>query len=254
MNNYEKLKEVSDEINKLIELKVSSGKPEFIAWKNKAERLLIKIFGKDSYEHKEFQNTSFSLSMWVMGTPDSAFVNACKEGLLVSKAVFETYLSDLNEGESNQQKRKVTSNNYDKVFIVHGHDGEIKESVARLVEKQGIIPIILHEQANQGQTIIEKIEYNADVSGAICLFTADDEGKSKKENDYKQRARQNVVFEAGYFIGKFGRNKVMLIADKDIEIPSDLSGVVYSDSGQWKFSVLQELKAMGYNIDYNKID
>jgi len=118
MNNYEKLKEVSDEINKLIELKVSSGKPEFIAWKNKTERLLIKIFGKDSYEHKEFQNTSFSLSMWVMGTPDSAFVNACKEGLLVSKAVFETYLSDLNEGESNQQKRKVTSNNYNKVFII----------------------------------------------------------------------------------------------------------------------------------------
>lgn len=252
MNNYEKLKEVSDEINKLIELKVSSEKPEFIAWKNKTERLLIKIFGKDSYEHMEFKNTSFSLSVWVLNTPDSAFVNACKEGLLVSKAVFETYLSDLNEGEPNKQES--LSDNYAKVFIVHGHDGEIKESVARLVEKQGITPIILHEQANQGQTIIEKIEYNADVSGAICLFTADDEGKSKKESDYKQRARQNVVFEAGYFIGKFGRNKVMLIADKDIEIPSDLNGVVYSDSGHWKFSVLQELKAMGYNIDYNKID
>lgn len=143
---------------------------------------------------------------------------------------------------------------FSKVFIVHGHNGEMKEAVARLIEKQGIQAIILHEQANMGATIIEKFERNSDVSGAVCLFTADDLGRAKYDTEDKKRARQNVVFEAGYFIGKLGRQSVILIADKGVEIPSDLQGVVYTDSQNWRFSVLQELKAIGYNIDYNKID
>lgn len=144
--------------------------------------------------------------------------------------------------------------NMSKVFVVHGHNGEMKEAVARLVERQGLQAVILHEKANQGATIIEKFERNSDVSCAICLFTADDFGRAKAAEKETKRARQNVVFEAGYFIGKLGREKVILIADQGVEIPSDLRGVVYTDSRNWRFSVLQELKAIGYNIDYNKLD
>ena len=144
--------------------------------------------------------------------------------------------------------------NKDKIFVVHGHDGELREAVARLVEKQGIQPVILHEQANQGDTIIEKFERNSGVGCAICLFTADDLGRAKDIQCENKRARQNVVFEAGYFIGKLGRNKVVFIADQEIEIPSDLQGVVYTNTNDWKFSVLKELKAIGYDIDYNKLD
>ena len=79
-------------------------------------------------------------------------------------------------------------------------------------------------------------------------------GRAKSDNEDKKRARQNVVFEAGYFIGKLGRSNVILIADKGVEIPSDLQGVVYTETNNWQFSVLRELKAMGYCIDYNKID
>lgn len=141
-----------------------------------------------------------------------------------------------------------------KVFIVHGHNGELKEAVARLIERQGIETIILHEQANLGDTIIEKFERNSDVGAAVCLFTADDLGRAKADSTDRKRARQNVVFEAGYFIGKLGRKNVLLIADQGVEIPSDLQGVVYTDSGNWQLSVLKELKAIGFNIDYNKID
>lgn len=141
----------------------------------------------------------------------------------------------------------------DKIFIVHGHDGELKQAVARIVEKQGITAIILSEQANQGRTIIEKFEDYSDVDGAICLFTADDIGKAKNDSADNQRARQNVVLETGYFMGKLGRNHIVILADNGIEMPSDLSGVVYTDTDSWQIDLLKELKAMGYTIDFNKL-
>ena len=89
---------------------------------------------------------------------------------------------------------------------------------------------------------------------AICLFTADDVGKGKKEEKENTRARQNVVFETGYFIGKLGRQNIVIVSNNGIELPSDLQGVVYTDTLNWKFSVLKELRAIGYQIDYNKIE
>ena len=170
-----------------------------------------------------------------------------------------TYYRQLLSKGCNDSPKNMTINNstrnteFSKVFIVHGHNGEIKEAVARLIEKQGIQAIILHEQANQGATIIEKFEKNSNVGGAVCLFTADDLGRAKADKTDCARARQNVVFEAGYFIGKLGRDKVVIIADKGVEIPSDLQGVVYTEAANWQFSILKELKTIGYNIDYNKL-
>lgn len=140
-----------------------------------------------------------------------------------------------------------------KVFIVHGHDGVLKESVARLIEGQGLEAIILSEQPNRGKTIIEKFEANSNVGAAICLFTADDIGRSASETSGKDRARQNVVFETGYFIGKLGRENIIIIADPSVEIPSDLSGVVYTDKSDWRAVVLTELSDIGYDIDLNKL-
>ena len=117
----------------------------------------------------------------------------------------------------------------------------------------GLEAIILSEQANKGKTIIEKFEENSDVGAAICLFTGDDIGKEKSEAVEKQRARQNVVYEAGYFMGKLGRERVIMLVDEGIELPSDLQGVVYTVSESWKTEVLQELQSIGYAIDFNKL-
>ena len=162
------------------------------------------------------------------------------------------YASDLEEESSIaiKSERVVT---YEKVFIVHGHDGELKEAVARIIEKQGLEAIILSEKVNQGRTIIEKFEDYSDVDGAICLFTADDIGKAKKETTDKPRARQNVVLETGYFMGKLGRSHVVILADNGIEMPSDLSGVVYANTSNWQVDLLRELEAMGYKIDFDKL-
>jgi len=142
-----------------------------------------------------------------------------------------------------------------RVFVVHGHDGEAREMVARFLTAMGFEPVILHEQANQGGTVIEKFEANSDVGFAVVLLTPDDLGRSLKEEELKPRARQNVLLELGYFIGRLGRNKVCALKRGDVELPSDYVGVVWEkmdDGGGWKLALARELKAAGHEVDLNK--
>ncbi|MEQ8693781.1 MAG: nucleotide-binding protein [Gammaproteobacteria bacterium] len=142
-----------------------------------------------------------------------------------------------------------------KVFVVHGHDGEARESIARFLEKLGFEPIILYEQANQGRTIIEKVEAHSDVGFAVVLLTPDDEGNAKGQKP-QARARQNVILELGYFIGRLGRSRVMALKQGELEIPSDFHGVVYeslSSGEEWKRALGRELESAGFEIDWNKV-
>lgn len=151
---------------------------------------------------------------------------------------------------------KVSTANSNKVFIVHGHNNEIKVNVARTIEKLGLEAIILHEQANSGKTIIEKFEEHSEVGFAIVLLTDDDLGKSKKEENLNNRARQNVILELGYFIGKLTRNKVCPLYVPGVELPSDLLGLLYIEldaEDSWKFKLAKELRASGLDVDVNKI-
>ena len=144
-----------------------------------------------------------------------------------------------------------------KVFIVHGHDDLLKESVARLVEKIGLEAVILHEQANEGLTIIQKLEKQADVGYAIILYTPCDEGRKKGSRNSKPRARQNVVFEHGLFMGKLGARRVCALRKSEVEMPSDAQGILYIEvkegSNDWMYQVTKELKKAGYDVDLNKI-
>jgi predicted nucleotide-binding protein len=142
-----------------------------------------------------------------------------------------------------------------KVFIVHGHNTEIKTEVCNTLYKLKLKPIVLHEQANLGKTIIEKFEANGnDVGFAIILLTADDLGrlKSLNETENRYRARQNVVFEMGYFMARLSRSHVFILREDGIEEPSDLSGIIYNKiSENWKEKLVQELKACDYDVDAN---
>lgn len=258
MTDYQKLEAIYNEIDTLIAKRVMAESPEFESWHSRAERFLVNHFGRDNYEVTDFSNTLFMPMVYAPGADDIR-IKACCDGLKKTKDVFKDYLTEIKEEmlEKDEESEKTAhtklSHQNNKVFVVHGHDEALKEKVARLLEKQGLEAIILSEQANKGKTIIEKFEENSDVGAAICLFTGDDIGKEKSEAVEKQRARQNVVYEAGYFMGKLGRERVIMLVDEDIELPSDLQGVVYTDSESWKTEVLQELQSIGYGIDFNKL-
>ena len=142
-----------------------------------------------------------------------------------------------------------------KVFIVHGHDNETKQEVARFIEQIGLETIILHEQASMSMTIIEKIEYYTNEANfAIVLYTPCDKGRGALETKIqaRDRARQNVVFEHGYLMAKIGRKNMCALVKGEIETPSDISGVVYTplDSvGGWKQQLIKELKACNYKVN-----
>ena len=97
---------------------------------------------------------------------------------------------------------------------------------------------------------------NSDVGFAIVLLTPDDVGRALLEVIEKPRARQNVILELGFFIGKLGRERVCALKTAELEIPSDFGGVVYTEMDKheaWKMNLAKELKAAGYYIDMNKM-
>ena len=142
------------------------------------------------------------------------------------------------------------------IFVVHGHDEAAKEAVARFLERLDLKPIILHEQPNQGRTVIEKFEGSAAVDFAVVLLTPDDLGNRADGSDTpKARARQNVIFELGYFVGRLGRSRVCALHKGGVEILSDYNGVIYvsmDDPQGWKLLLAREIKAAGIDVDLNR--
>ncbi len=141
--------------------------------------------------------------------------------------------------------------NTKQVFIVHGHDDISKLEMAAFVKSLGLEPIILHLQASSGRTIIEKIDHYSNVGFGVVLYTPCDIGAKDGTLSFTYRARQNVVFEHGYLIGKLGRPRVAAIVKGQVETPNDISGVVYiafDDQGIWRDSLKNEMRAAGYHV------
>ena len=142
-----------------------------------------------------------------------------------------------------------------RVFVIHGRDPHTREQVSRFLEEAGLVPLLLDEQSNQGLTIIEKFEKYAGVGFAVALLTPDDVGGLQgegHESTLGPRARQNVIFELGYFIGRLGRGRVCALTKEPVEIPSDYSGVLYiplDNSAAWKAALVKELEACGLDVD-----
>ncbi len=183
-----------------------------------------------------------------------------KNGLKdVTKDLVKSKRADLSvrqKQEDNQPEAGSTLAD-NKVFIVHGHDDLAKTEMARFIEQADLEPIILHEQVNSGMTIIEKIESYSAVGFAVILYTpCDSGGVNASDAEPQPRARQNVIFEHGYFLGRLGRPKVSAFVKGELETPNDISGVVYTpldDAGAWKMSLLKELKAAGYSVNSDSL-
>jgi len=151
---------------------------------------------------------------------------------------------------------QIAAPSSNRIFIVHGHDASSKEELARILEKLGLTPVILHEQPQKGRVLIEKLEdHTSDVDYAFVLLTPDDVGSplNAKPEQSRSRARQNVIFEFGYLMGKLGRERICCLYTGDIELPSDLEGIVYvpfekSVHGAYE-KIVTELRAAGYKLN-----
>lgn len=239
------------------------GEERFAAWERKVRAFLDQNLPGTSSGLKRKLNhpvmtmrrgeSDFSVFQRYKGDPAMAFI----ESLILDIKNDELHIPCKTEVAGNEPaKAKTKALRSSRVFIVHGHDEVLKEKTARFVEKLGYEAVILHEQASQGKTIIEKIEAHSDVGFAIVLYSPDDLGNAKVGAGaglLNSRARQNVVFEHGYLMAKLGRSHVAALVTDQVEFPSDVSGVVYIESHNWQIDLAKEMKAAGYDIDYNKV-
>ena len=122
--------------------------------------------------------------------------------------------------------QEVLMQEKNKIFLSFGHNELVKLKLKDFIENRlGIRTIVLADQPNQGLTIVEKLEKAAkQCSFAVILLTKDDEQKLDAV-----RARQNVVHELGFFQGKYGRKNVVLLAERGVELFSNISGIVRID-------------------------
>ncbi len=250
----ERLKKALDAISNLRNLQ--SGSLEFMEWRESTRVSISHTFGDQSNRTREFEKIYFS-------TPSPFYRTAYEHGLNSATALLKSMIEEIEKFWDDRGQAQISSSaqandrpSSNKVFVIHGRDEGAKQTVARFLERLGLELVILHEQANQGRTIIEKFEYHADAQFAVALLTPDDAGSLQGDkNNLSARARQNVIFELGFFIGRLGREGVCALTKGDVEIPSDYAGVVYiplDDFDGWKQKLFQELKTAGFQLDANR--
>ena len=134
-----------------------------------------------------------------------------------------------------------------RIFLIHGRDEGPKYTVAGFFENLGLEPVILAEQPSEGRTIIEKLEQHAKVGCALASLMPDDAASLQgNDADLNPGARQNVIFELGFFSGRIGGKRVYALTKGDVELPSDCTGVVYipfDNFGGWKGELIRELES-----------
>jgi predicted nucleotide-binding protein len=223
---------------------------------------LVQTFGHGTVEYKRYVGAStFGWSVYLdRPTPFSEIQGGLIRCRSRSLAVLEealTFLKGELEATSEDSDPRASHLLRDKVFVVHGHDEAALQATARFVEQLGLRAIILREQPDQGRTIIEKFQdCAAEVGFAIILLTPDDLAGPAGGQASGAQARQNVIFELGYFAGKLGRGRTCLLRKGPVDIPSDLYGVIYTEMDAaegWKRKLARELKAARFDFDATNV-
>ena len=240
-----------------------NGHPQdFDAWHAATEVALRTVMGEDSPLLAQFSNVRYSPPMRVSGMDVSGYRPAGVKKVIAileaakSELALREELAEAVQGSGAEGTGEPVSADQAPVFIVHGHDEARKHELFRVIQDvTGIKPIILHEQPSKGRTIMEKLEAYAAASGfAVALLTGDDHGAAISSAPLQPRARQNVIFEAGYFAGRLGRDRVVLLYEDGVELPSDLYGVVFiplDPAGAWKMQLTHEMAAADLHVDWS---
>lgn len=249
---------VSQEERQYVKEEIEQFKNEFIKWSDYNSELLKQAFDNPDNEYrKEYDKTGITILMGDEDVMEDYHKKINKRIAVLDRLI--TFLPLLPKVETtyNVQKENKTEVDICKVFIVHGHDSNTRNEAELLVKQLGFEPVVLFKKPNMGDTIIEKLLRESRVAAfAIVLYTKCDEGKAVEETELKPRARQNVVFEHGLMCGLLGRKNVVALVEEGVEVPGDLSGVVYitlDAAKRWQFDVAREMKACGLQVDLNKL-
>lgn len=261
-----KLKRRIEEINGLSSSGIQHGDAKVQTAESNIREAIREVFGQNSPEFHDHRYHNIWAGGYVMDESEYEMQQKFLSGIPQTVGILEGLIGRLEEkradlAEFDPSPFKNSTNLFAapaltrQVFVVHGHDEEAKQSVARFLEKLRLEAVILSERPNEGRTVIEKFEKNSDVGFAIVLLTPDDLGYRRDHPDeLRSRARQNVILELGYFVGRLSRSRVCALYKGTVEMPSDFHGVIYlpmDDGAGWKLKLASELKQAGIEIDLN---
>ena len=223
--------------------------------------LLTKCFGSESRNVSEFEYAG--INSWPEDDSVGAWDRLHRKTLNYQLKLLEGCIDQLRIEVASKSSRPSSLGRDEQqlgtaIFLVHGQNMGVMETVARFLERLGLEVLVLQEQADKGRTVIEKFEDHAsEVGFAVVLLTADDRG-GPHDGSYesqKFRARQNAWLELGYFIAQLGRPRLCALHEEGVEIPSDYSGVLFKPldrGGAWRMQLAKEIKAAGIQVDMNK--
>ena len=214
-------------------LKAQPSDPLFKKWYAQAERALEEALGPDWQDLIIWQGWASAPSY----NEDRARLQTALEALSLAETLLDASES---AADTPRQTPEPAQGHEDRVspgqlniFIVHGHDEVSKLQLKNYLQNTLKLPepIILHEQPNYGRTIIEKFEDYASSSTVAFVLLTPDDALAEDASSKHYRARQNVILELGYFLGTLGRasGRVVLLYKGTLDIPSDISGLVYID-------------------------
>lgn len=229
--------------------------PEYVAWRIRVKSAIFSLFGEDSAT-MDMLKSGFEVP--IIGFDRNKFQLAQSYFLGALKAAKDVLEED-TFGELRDADARAPGAFSNEVFIVHGHDDQSKTELEILLKEMGLEPVVLHRQADQGMTIIEKFEKHSNVGYAFIILTPDEvaylanqKDKPDDERTKEWRARPNVIFEFGYFVGKLGRPRVCCLYKGDVTLPSDIEGLLYKkfkrSVEEVAYSITKELKACGYRL------
>lgn len=249
---------VADRIQKLITEAESLAPGQVAAWVERARLAVIAGYGENSGMLKRFDDISYSPGIWTDSTPSTFFDEVELDGRDQAVGMLVAMNEDLDEALPLSAGENATHKLDPTVFVVHGHDSQLREATARLLERLELEAVILMEQPDQGRTIIEKFEESAGRAGfAVVLLAPDDFGRNADEVGWPEspnRARQNVILELGYFMGLLGRKRTAAIYSRGTDLPSDIHGLLYIPADEnWQLRLAKELKSAGLPVDLNKL-
>ena len=215
-------------------------------WSHSTDGLRVRDTGQRNYDAL----AKSALGQYARRERDSA--NALSEQLRLLESAIEILEKSPPETDAGGEAASSKPPG-DKVFVVHGHDEEALAGVKGFLDRAGLESIVLRDEPNRGQTIIEKfLESSEEVGFAIILLTPDDIGGGSGSASFEElmpRARQNVIFELGFFIAKLGRERVCALFRQGVEIPSDYEGVLFvefDERGEWREEMIREMIGAGF--------
>jgi len=229
------------------------------------KKLVVDILSLRNSENNSFPNRfSFDLnSLFSKGVSCEEMDMILREfqsnGHLICEGLYNNKIITINSSfyelkKSNEEKMSIEKEKI-KVFIAYGKDENAKLKIENFIRKIDFEPVILEDKSFLHKSLFDKLVHHSNVDYCIVIYSPDDIASLNSSNEIELRARQNVVFEHGYFLGKLGIPRVCIIITDTLTNPSDINGIGYIDFklNDWQNRIIREMKSAGLPVDANKI-